>query len=479
MTPTAHCDGRNIPLERVYRLLLLSLLLAQLPFALVAQDSSESRLSRISMVERGDGNGYVVRHHLSATVDSFRVHQSSPELIQTRLWGSGVNVETLELPPIGKMIRDLHVHPLDDGVGIDLEIQAPDSYEATLYPDRNGRDLILSLARTDEQRVARATANREPIHWGEHQVEEEEQPILSASEETLSPARPRESTTPTPEPEPESVPEATPSDSPEATHDHQADLNEIFPMDDEYARISENFEFDTVVIDAGHGGHDPGSIGFGNIYEKRITLAVAKRLGGYIEEHLPDLNVVYTRDNDRFIELAERGRIANRQQGDLFVSIHANSYPRNPNVRGSEVYFLGLARTQSALEVMKRENSVLRLENGNGQELSEEDLIIYELANAGNLTVSERIAEKVEHQFRARAGRHSRGVKQAQFVVLYHASMPALLVELGFLTNPDEAKFLNSEYGQAIVASALFRAIRDYKEEYDRSRNLTSGDQAR
>ncbi|MEX0594007.1 MAG: N-acetylmuramoyl-L-alanine amidase [Balneolaceae bacterium] len=453
------------------------LLLFSLPFSpLQAQSTSDSRLERISMVERGDENGYVVRHHLSAAVDSFRIHQSSPELIQTRIWGSGVDIETLALPPIGKMIRDLHVHPLNDGIGIDLEIQAPDMYEATGYPDQNGRDLILALTRRDTDRVERLTADRTPIHWGEHQ-EEADSPIVSAREESpVSTQQPEPVATP---PATTGIPDEAPDVEPESSHDHEADFSEIFPRDEEYDRISENFVFDTVVIDAGHGGKDPGSIGHGNIYEKRITLTVAKKLGDYINEHLPDLNVVYTRDNDRFIELAERGQIANRAQGDLFVSIHANSYPRNPNVRGSEVYFLGLARTQSALEVMKRENSVLRLENGNGQELSEEDLIIYELANAGNLTVSERIAEKVEHQFRARAGRHSRGVKQAQFVVLYHASMPALLVELGFLTNPDEAKFLNSDYGQAIVASALFRAIRDYKVEYDRSRNLTSGDQSR
>lgn len=458
-------------------LLTICLLFSALPHSLQAQSEGDSRLDRISMVERSDGNGYVVRHHLSAAVDSFRIHQSSPELIQTRIWGSGVDVETLALPPIGKMIRDLHVHPLDDGIGIDLEIQAPDSYEASGYPDQNGRDLILTLTRTPDDQVEQRTANREPIHWGDHQ-EEESSLIVSAREETpdstLGPEDADDLPTTPESPDDSSESESSPSD-----HDQEADLEQIFPSDEEYDRISENFVFDTVVIDAGHGGQDPGSIGHGNIYEKRITLAVAKKLGGYIEEHLPDLNVVYTRDDDQFIELAERGRMANRAEGDLFVSIHANSYSRNPNVRGSEVYFLGLARTQSALEVMKRENSVLRMENGNGQELSDEDLIIYELANAGNLTVSERIAEKVEHQFRARAGRHSRGVKQAQFVVLYHASMPALLVELGFLTNPDEARFLDSDYGQAIVASALFRAIRDYKEEYDRSRNLTSGDRSR
>src|SRR5699024_1160554 len=226
------------------------------------------------------------------------------------------------------------------------------------------------------------------------------------------------------------------------------------------------------ILDPGHGGHDHGAPGYGNIKEKDIVLSIAKKVGGYIEENLPDVNVVYTRDDDSFIELEERGSIANRHSGDLFVSIHANSSTsRQPY--GSEVYFLGLERSQSALEVMKRENKVVRPNNGDEQKkLSQEELLIYELANSGYISSSERFAGMIEHQFDKRAQRRSRGVKQARFVVLYHASMPAVLVETGFISNRNEAKYLASDYGQSIIASAIFRAIRSYKQQVERNRHL-------
>ncbi|MCC5926201.1 MAG: N-acetylmuramoyl-L-alanine amidase [Bacteroidetes bacterium] len=220
----------------------------------------------------------------------------------------------------------------------------------------------------------------------------------------------------------------------------------------------------TVVIDAGHGGHDPGAVGPAGTREKDIALAVAKRLGAYINEFLPDVNVIYTRTDDTFVDLHERGRIANRAQGDLFISLHTNG-STSRSAYGAEFFFLGVARTQSALEVMKRENSVIALEDPatRTRELTEEELILYELTNVGYMTTSQRLAEKMDHQFTQRAGRRSRGVKQGGFIVLFQASMPAVLVELGFITNPQEEQYMRSERGQAILASALFRAIRDYK----------------
>jgi N-acetylmuramoyl-L-alanine amidase len=181
------------------------------------------------------------------------------------------------------------------------------------------------------------------------------------------------------------------------------------------------------------------------------------------------MEVIYTREDDTFVPLDKRGLIATRAKADLFLSIHLNAV-QNPRVYGAEVFFLGMHRSESALEIMKRENSVVNLEeNGGQQHLSEEELLIYELANAGNIAVSERVAAMVEHQFRNRAQRRSRGIKQAGFMILWHASTPAILVELGFLSNPNEARYMNSEYGQTIMASAIFRAIRDFKVEYDRS----------
>ncbi len=392
--------------------------------------SAQSELQRISAVERSDGLGMVVRYHLTEPVDSFKVVQPTSGLIQMKLFTENPDTNGILITEPSETIKNVHLYMLPDGYGVDVELGENQFYKASAYPDRNEHDLLLALTESSPGEMAELTSDVEPIYWSQLKMEME-----YAEEET------------------------------------EVVLRELF--DDDYNQLHQNQNFDTVVIDAGHGGKDPGTIGHNGLKEKDVALAIALKLGGYIEEYLPDVNVVYTRKDDRFLELEERGSIANRARGDLFVSIHANAF-RNPNARGSEVYILGLARTQSALEVMKRENSVVRLENGDGMdELTEEDLLVYELANAGNIRISERIAEKVEHQFRERARRHSRGVKQAQFVVLYHASMPALMVEAGFITNPSEAKFLGSDYGQSIVASAIFRAIRDYKEEYERSRNLS------
>ncbi len=228
-----------------------------------------------------------------------------------------------------------------------------------------------------------------------------------------------------------------------------------------------------MVIDPGHGGKDPGTLGINNLKEKDIVLDVALKVGEYLNEYIPDLTVVYTRTDDRFLGLAERGRLANEMGGDLFISIHANSFAHSSRSRqqrpnGAEIFFLGVARSQAAVEVMKRENSVLRFEEDT-RELTEQDLLIYELTNAGNMQISEQLAEKMERQFRERAQRRSRGVKQAGFQVLYEASMPAVLIELGFLSNPAEARYLSTEYGQSIMASAIFRAIRDFKERVDQA----------
>ncbi|PAU93751.1 N-acetylmuramoyl-L-alanine amidase [Aliifodinibius salipaludis] len=223
-------------------------------------------------------------------------------------------------------------------------------------------------------------------------------------------------------------------------------------------------KFDVVVIDPGHGGHDPGSIGHRNVKEKDIVLDISKKVGDYINEYMPNVKVVYTRETDKFIELEERGSIANEAEGDLFISIHCNSHTSHQPY-GTELYFLGLERSESALEVMKRENKVVRANNDTEQrELSQEELLVYELANSSYIAASEQIAGMMEYQFDERAQRHSRGVKQGRFVVLYHASMPAVLIETGFISNPSEARYLTSDRGQTYIASAIFRAIRNFKE---------------
>jgi N-acetylmuramoyl-L-alanine amidase len=221
------------------------------------------------------------------------------------------------------------------------------------------------------------------------------------------------------------------------------------------------------VLDAGHGGHDGGASANG-IREKDVVLAVTKKVGHYVEDRL-GIRVVYTRDDDTFVPLHERGRIANESCGKLFVSIHANA-AGSRSAHGSETYFLGLHKSQSAADVMERENSVVALESDPDlyAGFGDAEVIVQTLATTAYQRESERLASLIQGQFEHRVDRPSRGVKQAGFLVLWRASMPAVLIELGFVTNPSEARFLRSENGQDLLASAIFRSIRDYKEQYER-----------
>lgn len=235
----------------------------------------------------------------------------------------------------------------------------------------------------------------------------------------------------------------------------------------------------TVVIDAGHGGRDPGAIG-SKIKEKDVTLSVALKLGKYIVENFTDVKVVYTRNKDVFVNLDERAIIANKNKADLFISIHAN-WIGKPAVTGTETYVLGLHRSQDNLEVAKKENAVIVLEENYTAKYegfdpnSVESYIIFELMQNSYLDQSIYFAKLVEDQFSIRAGRSSRGVKQAGFLVLRETAMPSVLVELGYLTNKDEEQFLGSEYGQDLLASALFRAFREYKYNHDAKSSLAIG----
>ncbi len=237
---------------------------------------------------------------------------------------------------------------------------------------------------------------------------------------------------------------------------------------DERAR----WRIDTIVIDAGHGGHDAGAIGAGGVREKDITLPVALRVGRYLEEIL-GVNVVYTRSDDRFITLKDRGRLANEAGGKLFISIHANA-ARNRSAQGTETYFLGMHKTDAAERVMERENSVIQYESDPTayDGLNEKTLIEQALAQSAYMRSSEQLAGLVQQQFTGNVGRTNRGVKQAGFYVLWGASMPAILVELGFVTNAQEAAFLQSENGQIYLASAIFRAVRAFKTEYEKGLDL-------
>ncbi|MDX1439260.1 MAG: N-acetylmuramoyl-L-alanine amidase [Rubricoccaceae bacterium] len=237
------------------------------------------------------------------------------------------------------------------------------------------------------------------------------------------------------------------------------------------AASESHWRLDCVVIDAGHGGHDSGAT-YNGVREKDVTLGIARRLGAYIQDRL-GVRVVYTRPDDRFIELHERGRIANTSCGKLFISIHANAAESN-SAHGTETYFLAPHRSESARNVMARENSVVRLESDPSlyEDFDTEGGIMSTLAFSGYQQESQELASLIEHEFGQRAARDSRGVKQAGFLVLWRASMPAVLVETGFVSNSEEARFLSSSDGQDLIASAVFRAVRTYKDHYERGLRL-------
>ena len=239
-----------------------------------------------------------------------------------------------------------------------------------------------------------------------------------------------------------------------------------------------NYKIRTVVIDPGHGGQDPGALG-SRVKEKDIVLAISLKLGAYIQEYFPEIKVIYTRSEDVFIPLHERAEIANKANADLFISIHANSNP-NSRAYGTETFVMGLHKTEENLQVAMKENSVItfeedyevRYEGFNPNNV--ESYIMISLMQDTYLEQSLSAASLIQDQFRERAVRKDRGVKQAGFLVLWQTSMPSILIETGFLSNPNEENYLASEQGQDHLASAVFRAFRDYKQDIEsRSATLT------
>jgi N-acetylmuramoyl-L-alanine amidase len=230
------------------------------------------------------------------------------------------------------------------------------------------------------------------------------------------------------------------------------------------------FKIRTVVLDPGHGGKDPGTVGK-SIKEKDVVLKIALKVGEYIEKSMPEVKVVYTRKTDKFIELNERAAIAMRNKADLFISIHANAIS-NPKTYGTETWVMGLHKSEENLAVAKRENSVIMYEDNyeqhyEGFDNSTESIIMMSLIQNAYLESSVKFADKIEKQFKNKAGRHSRGVKQAGFVVLYKTATPSVLVESGFLSNETEEKFLGTDNGQELIASGIYRAFKEYKSEVE------------
>jgi N-acetylmuramoyl-L-alanine amidase len=224
----------------------------------------------------------------------------------------------------------------------------------------------------------------------------------------------------------------------------------------------------TVCIDAGHGGKDPGCLGAGS-NEKTVCLNMALKLGKMIEKTYPNIKVVYTRDKDVFVELDDRAKIANKNNADLFICIHANS--ATASAYGAETYVLGLHRTDAQQKIAERENSTIYLEEDQGEKYKSYDLgpdaiIARQLQLSVFLDHSINFATKIQQEFK-RIGRYDRGVKQAGFLVLYKTTMPSVLIETGFLTNPTEEKFLRDTLSQSKMAEAMFVAFQKYKNQLE------------
>jgi N-acetylmuramoyl-L-alanine amidase len=232
-----------------------------------------------------------------------------------------------------------------------------------------------------------------------------------------------------------------------------------------------DIKLEKVVIDPGHGGRDSGAVGSFS-YEKDVALKIALKLGGYIKEQFPDVEVIYTRETDTYVKLYERAKIANDVKADMFISIHTNAAESHKAI-GSETFAMGLHVSEENLEVAKKENAVI-LQEKNYKEnydgfdpTSAESHIMLSMFQNAYLDQSLNLAALVQNEFRERVGRIDRGVKQAGFWVLRKVTMPSILIETGFISNKEEEKFLNSDDGITYLASAIYRAFKAYKKAFE------------
>ena len=242
----------------------------------------------------------------------------------------------------------------------------------------------------------------------------------------------------------------------------------------------------TLVIDAGHGGHDAGARGAFSM-EKNINLSVALQFGRYVEKYMPEVRVIYTRKTDKFVSLIERANIANRANADLFISVHTNALPAGKIARGFETYTLGMHRAKDNLDVAMRENSVISMEKDYKQTYqgfdpkSSESYIIFEFIQGKNMERSVELARMIQRKVCDNANRPDKGVHQAGFLVLRETSMPSCLIELGFITTPDEERILNNTDRVNDIAKSIYDGFAQYRNKYDKRvtvpyRPLQSGD---
>ena len=427
-----HMNFFKSSIQRIVLTLCVMLFFASSVYADVSTE-----IRRVSFASRADGEGIVIRLHATRPINAYseplRLNNNLEVIIFNAALASGYRCDTPADP-----IKDLTVESRKGHLVFRFSLKDYVVVETAAYPDEESDDILIGLTVLEDQ-----TPSADPA------------PTLADSAPNL--------------------PAATSTNTDTSVRPNRAENNS--PPVFNASRIqstSDQWVLDTIVIDAGHGGHDPGAQANG-VKEKDVNLAVALKLGYYLEKFLK-VNVVYTRTDDRFVDLQERGHIANEAGAKLFISIHANASPHSRKVSGTETYILGLHKSEKARDVMERENNVISLEKNPEQykDFGKNNNILETLALSANLRLSEKLAAHIEQQFENRARRQSRGVKQAGFIVLWAASMPAVLVELGYLTNSLEASYLRSEEGQDYLASAIFRAVRDFKQEYEKGLEFSS-----
>jgi N-acetylmuramoyl-L-alanine amidase len=255
----------------------------------------------------------------------------------------------------------------------------------------------------------------------------------------------------------------------------QADVKKI-AVDEIKKRLEEekkNWKLDVVVIDPGHGGKDPGAIGTKGTEEKNVTLAIAIDLKKFLRQKLPKVKVVMTRNDDEFVELDKRGEIANDARGRLFISVHCNSVPHKSNsANGLEVYFLRPGRTDEAIRIAAQENAAIKYENDYEQKYQsydEDNMILTTMAHSAYVKYSEQLAQLIADNVSSMASVSDDGVSQAGFYVLVGASMPAVLIEAGYLSNRREERYLRSKSGQNAIARGIANAVVKFKAEYEKN----------
>ncbi len=239
------------------------------------------------------------------------------------------------------------------------------------------------------------------------------------------------------------------------------------------AQDKKSTEAFTVVLDPGHGGKDPGA-NYSGIKEKEVNLAVALKLGKLISDKCPDVKVVYTRKTDVFVELDERGKIANKAGANLFISLHADAIDGKPSVNGASTYIMGMDKTENNLREAMRENSVMKYEEDYSEKYegfdptSPESYIIFNLMQYAYFDRSLQFANAIQKQYAKQTSFSNRGAKQGPFYVLWKPAMPSVLTEMGFLSNDNNRKYMTSEKGQEAIAAAIFAAFQEYREAIDR-----------